>query len=107
MTDPDPDTPLVQLCRPRWGDPTHATALPPAAAALLEQLGARARPAAVAPADVAMPADDLPAEARREIEAVVAGPHLRCDRETRLAHTRGYSTPDLIRLRAGDGGDAP
>ena len=29
------------------------------------------------------------------------------DHETRVRHTRGKSTPDLLRMRAGDGSDAP
>ena len=32
---------------------------------------------------------------------------MRTDHETRVRHTRGKSTPDLLRMRAGDGSDAP
>ena len=32
---------------------------------------------------------------------------MQLDHETRVRHTRGKSTPDLLRMRAGDGADAP
>jgi alkyldihydroxyacetonephosphate synthase len=56
------------------------------------------------PADVRLPDPRLPAAIATELERVC---ELRSDPETRLHHTRGKSTPDLLRIRAGDGGDAP
>jgi alkyldihydroxyacetonephosphate synthase len=41
------------------------------------------------------------------LTAVVGPEHALSDRLTRVAHTRGKSTPDLLRLRAGDASDAP
>jgi len=99
--------PTPPMCRPRWGDPERTTSLPDAAAALLTQLGARPAASAVPAADVTLPEAGLPAEARAELRAAVGEGHVRDDREARIAHTRGYSTPDLLRLRAGDGSAAP
>lgn len=53
------------------------------------------------------PADDLADDLRQALEAVVGAVHVRTDRDTRWGHTRGYSTPDLLRHRAGDTSDMP
>ncbi|MBW3641265.1 MAG: FAD-binding oxidoreductase, partial [Actinobacteria bacterium] len=37
----------------------------------------------------------------------VGDAYVREDHRSRVRHTRGKSTPDLLRLRSGDGGDAP
>src|SRR6202011_5900923 len=39
--------------------------------------------------------------------AAVGGEHVLTDDESRVRHTRGKSTPDLLRLRGGDASDAP
>ncbi len=92
-----------------WGDPARARALPAGVVALLEQaLGvAPGQRAPVELADVRVPPADLPAAARTALAGVIGAEHLRADHETRVRHTRGRSTADLLRLRAGDAVDAP
>jgi alkyldihydroxyacetonephosphate synthase len=61
----------------------------------------------VALTDVRLPSSTLPAGAAADLRAVLGEGHVRADHEARVRHTRGKSTPDLIRIRAGDGADAP
>ncbi|TCM45718.1 FAD-binding oxidoreductase [Kribbella sp. VKM Ac-2568] len=118
------DLPVVQLTPGRWGDPAHPVELPAAAVEALKHLGVR-RPAApvVDPAvrrtagegeaagDAAPggSTDDpeLTLAAREVLEKVLGAEHVKTDFETRWGHTRGYSTPDLLRHRAGDTSDLP
>ncbi|MFC3982383.1 FAD-binding oxidoreductase [Streptosporangium jomthongense] len=92
-----------------WGDPAGAVELPEAVRSLLRDLlGVRApsTPAVgleeVRPAEVVLAPSVLD-----ELRAVVGAGHVRSDDESRIRHTRGKSTPDLIRLRAGDASRAP
>jgi alkyldihydroxyacetonephosphate synthase len=98
------DLPVVQLTPGRWGDPAHPVELPTAAVEALKHLGVR-RPAAE-PAD---PVDrpGLTDEQLTFLTDVIGAEHVRTDLETRWGHTRGYSTPDLLRHRAGDTTDMP
>jgi alkyldihydroxyacetonephosphate synthase len=98
------DLPVVQLTPGRWGDPAHPVDLPAAAVQALKHLGVR-RPAAE-PAD---PADrpGLTDEQLTFLADVVGAEQVKTDLETRWSHTRGYSTPDLLRHRAGDTTDMP
>jgi alkyldihydroxyacetonephosphate synthase len=57
--------------------------------------------------DVRLPEPRLPPTARRRLAAAVGDANLGEDRETRIRHTRGKSTPDLLRLRGGEADDAP
>ncbi|MFC7217500.1 FAD-binding oxidoreductase [Streptomyces polyrhachis] len=89
-----------------WGDPAKAAPLPQDVAVLLRDLLGVA-PAAEAPldlADVALPASRLADPVHAALAAVA---EVRRDDETRLRHTRGRSTPDLLRIRAGETADAP
>ncbi|MDX3237457.1 FAD-binding oxidoreductase [Streptomyces sp. ME03-5709C] len=93
-----------------WGDPAEAAPLPDAVTGLLRDLlGVKprgAKPAALE--DVAVPACPLTEAARRDLVDCVGDPaHVRTDDEARIRHTRGKSTPDLLRIRAGDVEDAP
>ena len=54
-----------------------------------------------------LPAPELPAAALERIASIIGAEHVRSDDESRIRHTRGKSTPDLLRLRAGDVSDAP
>lgn len=91
----------------RWGDPARASALPDTARALVDAaLGAHDRPT-VELDEVRLPAVDLPAHLLDELADLVGGEHVHVDRESRIRHTRGKSTPDLLRIRAGDALDAP
>ncbi|MEU5753901.1 FAD-binding oxidoreductase [Streptomyces sp. NPDC047829] len=93
-----------------WGDPARATALPDTVTGLLrELLGVKPREAAAVPLEeIDVLASPLDEAARRALEDAVGGPaHVRTDAESRIRHTRGKSTPDLLRMRAGDTADAP
>ncbi|WP_431950797.1 FAD-binding protein, partial [Actinacidiphila sp. bgisy167] len=93
-----------------WGDPAEAAPLPDAVVGLLRDLlGVRPRDAGpVALADITVPPSPLTAKALRDLVGCVGDPaHVRVDAESRIRHTRGKSTPDLLRSRAGDVGGTP
>jgi alkyldihydroxyacetonephosphate synthase len=96
----------------RWGDPALAQPLPDSVRnMLLQHLGAGAVPAGsfetVEPAAVQLPTNSLPAGFMSDATAVLGTDNVRTDHEQRLRHTRGKSTPDLIKIRSGDGTEAP
>ncbi|MGI8534985.1 MAG: FAD-binding oxidoreductase, partial [Mycobacteriales bacterium] len=103
---PAPPTPMRWF---GWGDDAAATPLRPEVLALLEAgLGVQPRDARpVAPADVRVPACVLPAAAREALVGDVGREHVLQDDRSRVLHTRGKSTPDLLRLRSGEASDAP
>ncbi|MEE4024389.1 FAD-binding oxidoreductase [Gordonia sp. PKS22-38] len=106
-TDHDDETalPVVRMRRPRWGDPGAPAELPAAAAALVGAgVGATD---VVDPDDVALPAPAVPDAARAALTDLLGSGHVTDDRRERIDHTRGYSTPDILALRHGDGSDAP
>jgi alkyldihydroxyacetonephosphate synthase len=88
-----------------WGDPDQAATLPGPVRDLLAQLLGidpdRTRPPVAADRiqlrEPALPKDFLAA----------VGTSLEFDATERLRHTRGKSTVDLLRMRLGDGSDAP
>ena len=90
----------------RWGDPAAAVALPDPARGLVELAFGGLR-------DTSVPERELPdlpmldAALRAGLEAIVGAEHVLGDAATRALRTRGKSTPDLLRARAGDLGDAP
>jgi alkyldihydroxyacetonephosphate synthase len=90
-----------------WGDPAEAVALPESTLALLRTaFGARESRLPVAEPDaIALPPSRLAGHAG--LAEIVGDEHVLIDHDTRLRHTRGKSTPDLIRIRAGDAADAP
>ncbi|MPZ64852.1 MAG: FAD-binding protein [Pseudonocardiaceae bacterium] len=92
-----------------WGDPARVPTLPAPVLTLLEQaLGVTpALAAAVAMTGVSLPEPDLPGGCRDELVALLGAEQVRDDRESRIRHTRGKSTSDLVRLRSGDAADAP
>ncbi|MEI2711879.1 MAG: FAD-binding oxidoreductase [Nocardioides sp.] len=91
----------IEMHPQRWGDPAKAEALPEATRALVDAfVGVRDTPASSAatlPVAHELPLDELRA----------AGIEVMTDDETRRLRTRGKSTPDLLRARAGDLCDAP
>ena len=92
----------------RWGDPAAATGLPAATRALVELAFGPVVDRPTTPlADVRLPPPGLDADLLDGLRAVVGAEHVHTDHETRVRHTRGRSTPDLLRMRAGDGSDAP
>ncbi|MEY9876369.1 alkyldihydroxyacetonephosphate synthase [Streptacidiphilus sp. MAP12-33] len=107
MTASENDLPVVAFHPFRWGDPAHATHLPEAAKETLGAFGVKQPAQALEPAQVELPAVAIDAAVLAELGAVVGAEHLSSAHEARLAHTRGWSTPDLLKLRAGDASDAP
>jgi len=94
----------------RWGAPEDAMTLSPELRTLVsEALGVRAEAGRPLPGvdAIRLPAPRLPAAARAAFAAIVGDDHVRDDDAARVGHTRGLSTPDLLRLRAGEADDAP
>ncbi|WP_435214574.1 FAD-binding oxidoreductase [Streptomyces sp. bgisy034] len=93
-----------------WGDPAKAAPLPETVIGLLRDLlGVKPRTAGpVALEDIAVPQPGLEPAAHRALSAAVGGEeHVRTDAGTRIRHTRGKSTPDLLRIRDGEVDDVP
>ncbi|TDW71336.1 FAD-binding oxidoreductase [Kribbella pratensis] len=124
------DLPVAELTPGRWGDPSQVVELPAAALDALKHLGIKRPGAAGAPAGVGGgapgaetpraaegPGASAPAGAADRPEltgpqlaflaSVVGSEHVTSDLGSRWAHTRGYSTTDLLRFRAGDASDMP
>jgi alkyldihydroxyacetonephosphate synthase len=92
----------------RWGDPARAGALPDAARELVglvfpvaDQTVAEGAP------PVTLPPPALTREVLADLTAVVGPGHVLTEDVSRRLRTRGKSTPDLLRARAGDLSDAP
>ncbi|MEV5545695.1 FAD-binding oxidoreductase [Streptomyces sp. NPDC052309] len=94
-----------------WGDPARATPLPDTVTGLLRDLlGVKPREAAsVRLTEIDVPPSPLADAAHRALLAAVGDreDRVRTDAETRIRHTRGKSTPDLLRMREGDVTDTP
>src|SRR3954469_23174981 len=100
-----PEMQQVEMHPQRWGDPASATALPESARGLIEMAFGLAETPAVD--EVTVPAPALSEELLDSLRAVLGVEHVHTDDETRRLRTRGKSTPDLLKARAGDLGDAP
>lgn len=85
-----------------WGDPALAKDLPLAVRALLPTILGRIRrpepPAELT--DVVLSPSELAAEDLAGLATIVGDDAVRTDDETRIRHSGGRSTPDLLRLRA-------
>ncbi len=90
----------------RWGDPAMAAPLPEAAHALVDAFIGTTDTPAVTPDQVRL-SDPLPEPLLAGLREIVGAEHVLTDHESRLHRTRGKSTPDLLRLRQGDGTDSP
>jgi len=89
----------------RWGDPARQAPLPEATAALVEMaFGLADRPAV---ADPRPPAPALAEDLLAGLRGLVGDAHVLTDDAVRRLRTRGKSTPDLLRARAGELDDAP
>lgn len=89
----------------RWGDPARARALPDEARGLVEMVfGVDDRPTVAHPA---LAPSALAPDLVAGLEEIVGVGHVLIDDATRRLRTRGKSTPDLLRARAGDLADAP
>ena len=95
----------VEMHPQRWGDAAQASPLPASTRALVEAaFGARSTPATEA---VELPEPGLPADLLAPLQALLGDQHVLTDDATRRLRTRGKSTPDLLKARAGDLTDAP
>ncbi len=104
-----PSEPFDEMPYGSWGVPEQAIELPQDMLGLLSQaLGVR-RPGLPVPGrgQLRLPESRVPSAAREQLAAAIGAEHVRDDAEARLRHMRGKSLPDLLRLRAGDTGDAP
>jgi alkyldihydroxyacetonephosphate synthase len=91
-----------------WGEPEQAVTLSPQTEDLLRAALRITRPTpTVALESVRLPEGRLVKPIRARLAAVVGRQHVRSDRPTRILHTRGKSTPDLLQIRAGDASAAP
>ncbi|GAB3016206.1 alkyldihydroxyacetonephosphate synthase [Nocardioides flavus (ex Wang et al. 2016)] len=100
-----PDTPTAEMHPQRWGDHASAVELPESALGLVDlAFGLRDRPPV---AGATPPPSHLDEALLQELRALVGTEHVLVDDATRTLRTRGKSTPDLLRARAGDLSDAP
>jgi len=92
-----------------WGDADQVPVLSEAVLALLRDGLGVTGGADGAPriSDVVVAPVRVPDAVVAKMAAVVGSDHVILDSESRIRHTRGKSTPDLLQLRAGDAGDAP
>ena len=89
----------------RWGDPAAAAPLAEGARGLVElAFGLDERPAVTF---ALPPAGAIGTALLDGLRAVVGADHVATDDATRALRTRGKSTPDLLKARAGDLDDAP
>ncbi len=104
-----PSHPYPDLSWSGWGDPALAMTLPESMLQLLAGgLGVRGPgPTVGSIAELALPPPRLPDAAVTGLSAVVGSEHADASDESRIRHMRGKSTPDLLRLRAGDTSGAP
>ena len=91
----------------RWGDPARAAALPDTARGLVELVFPVADRTVADDAPVSLPAPTIDEATIADLVGVVGAEHVLTDDATRRLRTRGKSTPDLLRARAGDLDDAP
>jgi alkyldihydroxyacetonephosphate synthase len=92
-----------------WGDADSALTLPAPVSDLVEQAFG-VKPGSVAPPvmeDVRLPDSALDAAVHAELAGIVGAAHVVDSAQARIRHTRGKSTVDLLRLRAGEAADAP
>ena len=105
QTPPAPAGGLGEMHPQRWGAPSAATDLPDSARGLVEMaFGLRPTPAV---GDAPLPAPGIEEQVLDALRAAVGAEHVLLDDDVRRLRTRGKSTPDLLRARAGDLADAP
>lgn len=103
-----PQAHVVDFHPYRWGNPDHPATLPPTAREALAAFGVDTPPAApVDVVDVVVGDSVMPDSVRHTIESIVGEEHVTSEHDVRVAHARGWSTIDLLQLRAGDASGAP
>ncbi|MEU4196701.1 FAD-binding oxidoreductase [Kribbella sp. NPDC026611] len=101
------DLPVAHLTPGRWGDPNHQVEVPQAALDALKHLGVRRPPAHPAQPQPEPDRPGLSADQLSFLVSVLGEQYVSTDVDIRWAHTRGYSTTDLLRFRANDRSDMP
>src|SRR5215469_15795138 len=96
---------IAEMHPQRWGDPALAGPLADATRALVDAAIGTADTPAVK--QVSLPKPGLAANLLDSLRGVLGEDAVVTDDETRRLRTRGKSTPDLLRARAGDLLDAP
>ena len=92
----------------RWGDPDRQHPVSEQMRGLVEAfLGTLEDRPAVDHDQVRLPEPGLSTEHVAALEGLVGADHIHTDADWRIARTRGKSTPDLLKMRSGDGSDAP
>src|SRR5436190_19494763 len=99
-------SPSSEMHWSRWGDPALAAPLSESAFALVDAFIGTTETPAVDPGTVRL-STPLRQQLLDELAGIVGEEHVLTDHETRLHRTRGKSTPDMLKLRAGDGTDSP
>jgi alkyldihydroxyacetonephosphate synthase len=105
MTTEHPTALQPEMPATRWGDPALASGLPDGVRDLVGLVFPIADTPALA--DVVVPASRLSAAQVDGLRALLGEENVVTDDEVRRLRTRGKSTPDLLRQRRGDLGDAP
>ncbi|ALG86423.1 FAD-binding oxidoreductase [Gordonia phthalatica] len=103
MTQSETTVEVVDFVPGRWGNPADPMHLSDSVIGALTMLGINEP--APAPVDVVVPATRLGADALAALEGT--GAAVATDDDTRRSRMRGFSTPDLLKFREGDGTDAP
>jgi alkyldihydroxyacetonephosphate synthase len=109
MASSRPSRPHPQLSWWGWGDPAEVPDLPEAVLELLRgALGILALGTPPPPIEtISLAPTRLTEPILAALIGVVGAAHAASDPETRIRHTGGKSTPDLLRLRAGQATGAP
>jgi alkyldihydroxyacetonephosphate synthase len=104
-----PSHPYPDLPWSGWGDPAQVPVLPDAVLRLLtEGLGIRRRRAATRPiSEVRLAEPRVGDDAKASLVELVGAANVHADDQVRILHTRGKSTTDLLRARAGEAAGAP
>lgn len=90
----------------RWGDPAEAGSVSESVRGLIDLfLGSSETPGVSAEQVTLSP--PLGADLVAELAEIVGEPNVSVSHEDRLVRTRGKSTPDLLKIRAGDGSESP
>ncbi len=90
----------------RWGDPAAAAPLPDSARGLVALAFGSVEPTP-AVTEVSVPPSALDPVLLDDLRRLLGDGHVLTDDASRRLRTRGKSTPDLLRARAGDLSDAP
>jgi alkyldihydroxyacetonephosphate synthase len=101
-----PNEPYPHQSWAGWGDPIQVPVLSDAVTGLLRD-GLGVKSPGRAPTEPEPAPGRLDEESLDALRQVVGSENVLLDARARIGHTRGKSTPDLLRMRLGDAGGAP